>query len=86
MAKKAEPFSPDPSTMTYEQAVAALESSIEKIEEGTIGLEQSIASYRYGTALIKRCREVLDKAEQEIEMLDGAHNESSSASPPADEE
>lgn len=71
--------------MTYEQAVAALESIIEKIEEGSIGLEQSIASYRDGTALIKRCREILDKAEQEIETLEAGTEESTSGAAAADE-
>jgi exodeoxyribonuclease VII small subunit len=87
MAKKQEPRPPDPSTMSYEQAAGALESIIEEIEEGSIGLEQSIASYRYGTALIKRCREILDKAEQEIEVLEaGSRDESPSGAPNADDE
>jgi len=85
MPKKSEPIPHDPSTMTYEQAVAALESIIEKIEEGSIGLEQSIASYRYGTALIKRCREILDKAEHEIETLEAATDQSTSGTSSADE-
>ena len=86
MPKKSEPAQPDPSTLSYEQAASALESIIERIEEGSIGLEQSIASYRYGTALIKRCREILDKAEQEIETLEQAADESTSSEPNADED
>jgi exodeoxyribonuclease VII small subunit len=56
---------------TFEQAVQALERIIERIESGEIGLEQSITEYERGVALIKRCREVLDRAEQRVEELTG---------------
>lgn len=56
--------------MTYEQAVAELESIIARHEQGSIGLEESIAVYRRGTALIRRCRELLEKAEQEIRVIE----------------
>jgi len=62
----------DPEEMTYEQAVEALEEIIEQIEEGTIGIEESVEAYRRGTALIRRCRAVLDKAEQEIRTLEAS--------------
>jgi exodeoxyribonuclease VII small subunit len=58
-------------TPTFEQAVQALEKIIERIESGEIGLEQSIAEYERGVSLIKRCREVLDRAEQRVEELTG---------------
>ena len=61
---------PDPSKMNYEEAVAALEKIIAEIEAGTIGLEDSIAAYRHGTALIKHCRAILEKAEREIELVE----------------
>ena len=56
-------------SMTYEQALAELESLIERIERGEIGLEESLAEYRRGTALLTRCRAILDTAEQQIEQL-----------------
>jgi exodeoxyribonuclease VII small subunit len=62
----ADPATPPP---TFEQAVQALEHIIERIESGEIGLEQSIAEYERGVALIRRCREVLDRAEQRVEEL-----------------
>ena len=60
---------PAPKTMTYEQAVDELESIIGRIEQGEIGLEQSLAEYKRGVALLKRCRGILDLAEQQIEKL-----------------
>jgi exodeoxyribonuclease VII small subunit len=36
-----------------------------------VGLEQSIAEYERGVALISRCRQVLERAEQRVEELTG---------------
>ncbi len=56
-------------SMTYEQALAELEALIERVERGEVGLEESLAEYRRGAALLKRCRTILDTAEQQIEQL-----------------
>ena len=56
-------------SMSYEQALAELESLIDRIERGEIGLEESLAEYRRGAALLKRCRAILETAEQQIEQL-----------------
>ncbi len=56
-------------SMTYEQALAELEALIERIERGEIGLEESLAEYRRAAALLKRCRAILETAEQQIEQL-----------------
>jgi exodeoxyribonuclease VII small subunit len=53
----------------FEESLAQLESIIERIESGEIGLEQSIAEYERGMTLIGRCREILEKAEQRVEEL-----------------
>lgn len=66
----------DPADMSYEKAVEALESIVDRIESGEIGLEESIHAYRYGSALLRRCRAILDQAEQEIETLDAADDQS----------
>lgn len=71
MPKASKPADAAPDeTMTYEEAVAQLESILEKIESGEIGLEASIQEYERGVGLIKRCRAILDQAEQRIEHLD----------------
>jgi exodeoxyribonuclease VII small subunit len=61
--------SPDPEKMTFEQAIEELESIIERIEQGRIGLAESLAQYQRGAALLKRCRGILEVAEQQIEKL-----------------
>jgi exodeoxyribonuclease VII small subunit len=60
---------PDPEKMSFEQAIEELESIIERIEQGKIGLSGSLAEYQRGAALLKRCRGVLEVAEQQIEKL-----------------
>ncbi len=56
-------------TLSYEQALGELEALIERIEQGEIGLEQSLTEYRRGAVLLKRCRSILDTAEQQIDEL-----------------
>lgn len=63
----------DPSeveALGYEAAVERLEGIIESIESGEIGLEESIARYEEGAALLKRCRAILGQSEQRIEQLE----------------
>ncbi len=60
---------PDTDKMTFEQAIEELESIIGRIESGKIGLAESLAEYQRGAALLKRCRGVLEVAEQKIEKL-----------------
>ena len=60
---------PDPDKMSFEQAIEELESIIGRIEQGKIGLAESLAEYQRGAALLKRCRGILDVAEQQIEKL-----------------
>jgi exodeoxyribonuclease VII small subunit len=57
---------------TFEESVAALESIVAAIESGQIGLEESLAKYEQGMALVKKCRTILDGAEKRIELL--THN------------
>jgi exodeoxyribonuclease VII small subunit len=60
---------PAPDKMSYEDAIEELEEIVERIEQGDIGLEESLDARRRGDALIKRCRAILDTAEQELEQL-----------------
>jgi exodeoxyribonuclease VII small subunit len=55
--------------LTFEEALTQLEQIAEQIEEGKIGLEESIDKYEQGMALVKQCRAILSKAEQRIQEL-----------------
>jgi exodeoxyribonuclease VII small subunit len=55
--------------LSYEQAIERLESIIDRIESGEIGLEQSVAAYEEGIALKKHCEKIQDRAEQRVREL-----------------
>jgi len=54
---------------TFEEALAQLEEIAEQIEQGSIGLEDSIARYEEGMELVKYCRDILARAELKIQKL-----------------
>ena len=60
----------DPAELSFEDAASELESIIDRIESGEVGLEESLKHRRRGEALLTRCRSILDTAEKEIERLD----------------
>jgi exodeoxyribonuclease VII small subunit len=57
--------------LTFEQALAELERIVRELENGQIGLEESLASYEKGIGLLKRCYGQLQQAEQRIVLLKG---------------
>jgi exodeoxyribonuclease VII small subunit len=57
--------------LTYESALAELECVVRDLEEGKIGLEESIARFEIGVALIKKCYHDLARADQRIRLLTG---------------
>lgn len=68
----------DAENLTFEQAVERLEAIIGRIESGEVGLEQSIREYEHGVALLKRCRAILETAEQRVEELTAPRQSQSS--------
>jgi exodeoxyribonuclease VII small subunit len=69
MAKKKTASPPPPSKLSYEDAIEELERINEQIEDGQIGLEETITAFKRGKALAQRCSEVLDVAEQEVQQI-----------------
>jgi exodeoxyribonuclease VII small subunit len=55
--------------LSFEQAIEKLETMIDAIESGEVGLEDAISRYEQGQRLVKRCRAILDQAEQRIAEL-----------------
>jgi len=56
---------------TFEQALAELERVVRDLEDGKIGLEDSLRRYEQGVALLKRCYGQLRQVEQRINELIG---------------
>jgi exodeoxyribonuclease VII small subunit len=53
----------------FEQAMARLEEIAKILEKGDIPLEKSLEYFEEGTALVKHCRGLLEKAEQTVKLL-----------------
>lgn len=59
----------DPADLSFEAALGQIEAIIERIEAGEVGLEESLAEYERGVALVNHCRGKLDRAQQKVEDL-----------------
>jgi exodeoxyribonuclease VII small subunit len=57
--------------LTYEEAMAELESIVASLEEGSQKLEESMALFERGQLLMKRCAELLEAAELKVRQLSG---------------
>ncbi|UCF44198.1 MAG: exodeoxyribonuclease VII small subunit [Planctomycetota bacterium] len=55
--------------LTFEQAIKQLTDIVGKIEQGEIPLQDSLNQYERGMALIKHCKDILQKAEKRIEKV-----------------
>ncbi len=57
--------------LSYEQALAELETIVASLESGTLQLEETMSLYERGQALTRHCVELLDKAELRVKQLSG---------------
>jgi len=55
---------------SFESAVTELETIVQQMENGQLPLEQALAAYERGTALLRQCQGQLIKAEQTIRVLE----------------
>ncbi len=75
----------------FEQALAELESLVERLERGDLPLDEALRTFERGVALTRHCQASLQAAQQKVEILlkRGAHTdiapfeESSEEAPPA---
>jgi len=57
--------------LDFETALARLEEIVAQLEQGQIGLTGSLEQYEAGVKHLKRCYELLERAEKKIEVLSG---------------
>lgn len=55
--------------MSFEAAMAELETVLGKLERGDVALDESIALYERGAALKKRCEDKLKEAEEKVAAI-----------------
>lgn len=57
--------------MSFEKAMAELESLVRRLEEGRLTLEEAVHSYERGTALRSHCEAKLRAAKLKVEQVLG---------------
>ncbi|HEX9016963.1 MAG TPA: exodeoxyribonuclease VII small subunit [Chloroflexota bacterium] len=55
--------------LSFEQAFEQLQTAIQRLEDGGLTLEESIAQFELGTRLAALCTEMLDRAELRVSRL-----------------
>jgi exodeoxyribonuclease VII small subunit len=59
----------DQSNQKFESALEELETVIERLESGDLSLEDSLAAFEKGVALVKYCHQKLNEVESKVELL-----------------
>lgn len=54
---------------SFEHALEEFERLVERMEAGDLSLEESLKAFERGIALSRVCQQVLDEAEQRIQIL-----------------
>ena len=70
----------------FDACMAEIESTIEAIESGEIGLEAQLSAYERGVKLLTACRSMLDVAESRVQVIDAELRRLEDAGRAADEE
>ncbi|WP_166828650.1 exodeoxyribonuclease VII small subunit [Thalassoroseus pseudoceratinae] len=65
MSKKSQPET-EPS---FEESLEQLQAIVRQLEDGTLGLDESMTQFEQGVKLLRKCYAVLDHTEQRIELL-----------------
>lgn len=55
--------------LSFEEALARLEQVVRSLEQGELGLEESLELYEMGTRLVALCARRLDEAEGRLARL-----------------
>jgi exodeoxyribonuclease VII small subunit len=53
----------------FDERLERLDGIVRELEEGGLGLEQSIERYREGVALLASCRALLERYRAQVEVL-----------------
>ncbi len=54
---------------SFEESMARLEAIVAQLEKGECGLDQSLKLFEEGAKLAGQCEELLDQAEQKVNLL-----------------
>ncbi len=54
---------------SFEESMGRLEAIVAQLEKGECGLDQSLKLFEEGAGLARQCEDLLDKAEQKVNLL-----------------
>ena len=54
---------------SFEEAMGRLEAIVVQLERGECGLDQSLKLFEEGAKLARQCEQLLDQAEQKVDLL-----------------
>nr|WP_315594799.1 exodeoxyribonuclease VII small subunit [uncultured Cupriavidus sp.] len=57
--------------VSYEAAMAELETLVASMESGELPLEASLTAYRRGAELVRYCQQSLERVAQQVKVLEG---------------
>lgn len=69
MPRKKDTLVPATATTSFEDALAGLEVIVESMEHEQLPLEELVASYEKGSALLNHCETILQSARSRIELI-----------------
>jgi exodeoxyribonuclease VII small subunit len=69
LTQKNTPPPPSVPPVDFEQSLAELEATVEKLEHGDLSLEDALQQFERGVALARVCQASLKQAEQKVEIL-----------------
>jgi exodeoxyribonuclease VII small subunit len=72
--------------LPFEKALAELESIVQRLEQGKVDLEESIAIYERGEALKSHCERLLKEAEGRVERIRLGGNGKPAGTEPLDDD
>ena len=72
---------PDLSKLSFEDALAELETTVRELESGKVRLEEAVAAYERGSALKAHCEARLRDAQLKIDRITLNQDGSASLSP-----
>lgn len=55
---------------SFESAVAELDDLVQRMENGSLSLEQSLAAYKRGAELVQFCQKTLANVQQQVKILE----------------
>ena len=72
--------------ISFEESLEKLEEVVRQLEDGKLGLSESLARYEEGIKYLKTCHTALEEAERKIELLTAVNEEGRPTLEPFDED